>query len=133
MGTEMEHTAQPVQDKAQVLELIEQARPALRELGVRRMGLFGSFVRGEQHAGSDVDLLVEFEPGRKSFDNFMALSFMLEELLGRRVELLTPESLSPHLGPQIMGEVEQHLIQCCAEQDSQDEERKNRSAGEHRS
>src|SRR5919205_76496 len=54
----------------------------------------------------DVDILVEFEEGRKSFDNFMRLSFFLEELFGRRVELLTAESLSPHIGPHILREVE---------------------------
>jgi predicted nucleotidyltransferase len=78
----------------------------IQALGVRRLGLFGSFVRGEQRPESDVDLLVEFEPGRKTFDNFMALSFLLEELLQRRVELVTTESLSPYLRPHILDEVE---------------------------
>ena len=68
--------------------------------------MFGSFARQEAGADSDVDLLVEFEPGRKSFDNFMSLSFLLEEVLGRRVELITPESLSPHIGLRILEEVE---------------------------
>ena len=71
-----------------------------------RIGLFGSFVRGEQHPESDIDLLVEFEPARKTFDSFIALSFFLEELLSRRVELVTVESLSPYLGPHILKEVE---------------------------
>ncbi len=51
-------------------------------------------------------MLVEFAPGRKTFDNFMQLAFYLEELFGRKVELLTPESLSPYLGPRILREVE---------------------------
>ena len=75
-------------------------------MGVKRLGLFGSFVRGQQNANSDVDLLVEFEPGKKTFDNFLQLCLFLEGLLGRHVELLTPESLSPFIGPRIMGEVE---------------------------
>lgn len=78
----------------------------LRELGVKRIGLFGSFVRGEQSTDSDIDLLVEFEPGKKSFNAFMELSFLLEGLLQHRIELLTPESLSPYLGPHILREVE---------------------------
>ena len=70
------------------------------------MGLFGSFARGNQKPESDVDLLVEFDPDRKTFDNFMGLAFLLEDLLERRVELVTPEALSPHIGPRILKEVE---------------------------
>ena len=53
-----------------------------------------------------MDVLVEFEPGRKSFDHLTQLSFLLEELLGRKVELVTPESLSPYVRPYILSEVE---------------------------
>ena len=61
----------------------------------------------EQHTSkSDIDILVEFEPGQKTFDNFMRLAFFLEELLGRRVDLVTMESLSPHIGPFILDKVE---------------------------
>jgi len=51
-------------------------------------------------------LLVEFEAGQKTFDHFMGLSFFLEELLQRRVELVTPEGLSPYIGPYILQEVQ---------------------------
>jgi predicted nucleotidyltransferase len=78
----------------------------LKELGVKRMGLFGSFVRDEQTPESDIDLLVQFEPDKKSFDNFMELSSRLENLLERHVELVTTEGLSPYIGPHIMNEVE---------------------------
>ncbi len=95
-----------VQNKEQLFSLLNQHRQQLKRLGVKRFGLFGSFVRGQQQQQSDVDLLVEFEPGQKSFDNFMRLAFFLEELLGRKVDLVTPESLSPHIGPHILREVE---------------------------
>ena len=62
--------------------------------------------RGEQHPGSDVDILVQFEPGQKSFDNFIGLAELLEELLHRRVELVTREGLSPYIGPRILADVE---------------------------
>jgi uncharacterized protein len=75
-------------------------------MGVRQLGLFGSFARGEQRPDSDVDLLVEFAPGQKTFDNFMRLALFLEDLFHRRVELVTPESMSPYLRPYIMDEVE---------------------------
>jgi predicted nucleotidyltransferase len=79
-------------------------------LGVRRLGLFGSFARGEERPDSDIDILVEFAQGKKSFDAFMQLSFLLEELLGQPVELVTVESLSPYLGPHILKEVEYAAI-----------------------
>ncbi len=76
-------------------------------MAVRRCGLFGSFVRNEaRRVGSDVDILVEFEPGQRTFDHFMQLAFFLEDLFGRRVDLVTTESLSPYIGPRIMREVE---------------------------
>jgi predicted nucleotidyltransferase len=81
-------------------------RGALREAGVRRLGLFGSFLTDRAEPNSDIDLLVEFQPGRKSFDNYWQLAELLEQQLRRRVDLLTPEGLSPYLGPRILAEVE---------------------------
>lgn len=95
-----------VSNKNDVFDVIRENRAKLKALGVRKIGLFGSFVRGQQIPDSDVDLLVEFEPGKKTFDHFIELSFCLEELLGRRVELVTAESLSPYLAPHILNEVE---------------------------
>jgi hypothetical protein len=95
-----------VMTKQDILNTLYESRIRLRTFGVRRLGLFGSFVRGEQAANSDIDLLVEFEPGRKTFDAFMGISLFLEQILQRRVELVTVESLSPYLGPHILKEVE---------------------------
>ena len=92
--------------KDTVVQRIMAERERLTVLGVRNIGLFGSFVRGEQKSLSDVDILVEFMPEKHTFDNFMEVAFFLEELLGRRVELVTPEALSPHIGPHILKEVE---------------------------
>lgn len=80
--------------------------PRLRALGVSRLALFGSFARNEQNARSDIDLLDEFAPGRKTFDNFNAVYDLLEESVGCPVELVTKESLSPHIGPRILCEAE---------------------------
>ena len=95
-----------VQTKRDVLTAISEHQVRIRALGVKRLGLFGSFVRSQQNAHSDVDLLVEFELGQKTFDNFMQLAFLLEDVLHRRVELITPESLSPYIGPHILKDVE---------------------------
>jgi hypothetical protein len=97
---------EPVASKAEVMERLQSARVHLASLGVMGLGVFGSLVTGHHTLASDVDILVEFAPDRHTFDCFMDLSFFLEDLLGRRVELVTPESLSPHIGPHVMQEVE---------------------------
>ncbi len=89
-----------------LVSLVSERLVVLRALGVRRLGMFGSCVRGEERSDSDVDLLVEFEAGQKSFRNFMQLNFLLEDRLERRVELVTPEALSRHVRPHILKEVE---------------------------
>lgn len=96
----------PVQTKSNVLHLIEQRSQEIHAMGVRRLGVFGSFGRHEQNDESDVDLLVEFETGRKNYTAFIRLADLLEETLGRPVDLLTLESLSPYIGPKILSEVE---------------------------
>ena len=89
-----------------ILETIRNNQRKIREFGVRKLGLFGSFVRQEQNEKSDIDFLVEFEIDKKTFDNFIQLSFLLEDSLNRRVELVTTESLSPYIGTHILKEVE---------------------------
>ena len=99
--------AMPVQTKAQVLALLQEYQQELHRFGVKRCGIFGSFARDTAiHAQSDVDILVAFEPDQKTFDNFIHLSFFLEDLFGRTVDLITVESLSPYIGPHILDEVE---------------------------
>jgi len=95
-----------VQDKSDVIERIGSSGEQLHKYGIAHIGLFGSFRRDQGCADSDVDLLVGFEAGRKSFDNFIEACFYLEDVLGRRVELVTEESLSPYLKDQILQEVE---------------------------
>jgi predicted nucleotidyltransferase len=95
-----------VRRKEEALDIINKHEKEIRALGVKRYGFFGSFLREQHTEQSDIDILVEFEPGQKTFDNFMRLAFLLEELLGRKVDLVTVESLSPYIGPHILEEVE---------------------------
>lgn len=76
----------------------------IRALGVVRLALFGSVLRDHARPDSDVDVLVEFAPGAKTYEHFLALSELLEQRLGRRVELVTTEALSPYIGPRILAE-----------------------------
>lgn len=69
------------------------------------MGFFGSYARGEEHPGSDIDILVEFYPGNATFDNFMQLAAELEEIFHKHVILLTCDDLSRYMGPYVEKEV----------------------------
>lgn len=95
--------------KEVAVERLAACEKAIRALGVERLALFGSVLRGDAGPESDVDLLVQFVPGEKSFERFIALSELLEERLGHRVELVTVEALSPFLGPRILAEAQDVL------------------------
>jgi len=96
----------PVNTKDDLIRQVLDVRQRLSLLGVKSLGLFGSFVRDAQTPESDIDILVEFLPGKHTFDNFMEVSFFLEKLFERKVELITLEGLSPHIGPYILKEVQ---------------------------
>jgi predicted nucleotidyltransferase len=96
----------PVATKHEVVSRLKAERLAIKRAGVQRIGLFGSFLSGNPQDESDVDLLVEFAPAQKSFDAYVQLVELLESRLQRPVDLLTRESLSPHIGPRILAEVE---------------------------
>ena len=92
--------------REEAIRLLRDAEPGIKELGVGRLALFGSVRRGEARPDSDLDVLVGFRSGAKSFARFLALSDLLEEVLGRPVELVTREALSPFIGPRILSEAE---------------------------
>jgi uncharacterized protein len=71
--------------------------------------LFGSVLRGHPRPDSDVDVLVQFAAGKKTYERFFALAELLERQLGRPVELVTAEALSPFIGPRILAEAEDVL------------------------
>ena len=76
------------------LTVIQTHLAELVALGARRLGVFGSFARGEECDDSDVDVYVEFDDAKRTYDNFFALHERLEKLLGRRVDLVTDKSLT---------------------------------------
>lgn len=99
----------PVLNHDQAAARLSGCEQEIRALGVVRLALFGSVLRGQPRADSDVDVLVQFGPGDKSYDRFLKLSELLEARLGRRVELVTTEALSPFIGPRILAEAEDVL------------------------
>ncbi len=99
----------PVLNHAEAVQRLSGCASEIRDLGVTRLALFGSVLHRRPHLDSDADLLVQFAPGAKSYDRFLALSELLESRLGRRVELVTTESLSPFIGPRILAEAKDVL------------------------
>jgi len=92
--------------KKEILKNILAEREQIKKYGVKRIGLFGSVIRSQQKETSDVDILVEFEKGMKTFDNYMELKFYLEKLLGCRVDLVIADALKPQIKPSIVKDIE---------------------------
>ena len=86
-----------------ILNTLTEHSEKLYELGVRKLGLFGSFVRGEQTRGSDIDILVTM--ARPSFDDYCNIKFYLEDLFERKIDLVMEDGLKPRLRPIILNEV----------------------------
>jgi len=90
--------AREVLEKIKGLDLKEK-------YGVKRIGFFGSLVRNKQKETSDIDVLVEFEKGAKTFDNYMGLKFFLEGVFGRKVDLVISDVLKPQIRERVLEEV----------------------------
>ena len=95
-----------VKQKQEIVALLQQNETNLKKMGVASIALFGSFVRDEATETSDVDVLVDFEEGKKNYNNFINLAYFLDELLGRKTELVTREGLSKYIGPKILQTIE---------------------------
>ena len=92
--------------KEYILSAIETNRQTLKRLGIRNVGLFGSYARDEQSVKSDIDILIDFIPEMENFDNYMAVCDIFEDLFkNEKVEIVTKNGLSPYIGPRILNEV----------------------------
>jgi len=93
-------------DKKEIIEIIQKRKPELTtRYGVRRLGLFGSYVKNQQRKKSDVDILVQFSRDIDLFD-FIDLREYLENQLDAKVDLVMESALKPNLGRRILAEVE---------------------------
>ena len=91
--------------KTLILTLLDQYAPEIRQkFQVRRLGLFGSHVRGDANPQSDIDILVDFEV--PTFDAYMDLKFFLEDLFHRDIDLVMEDTLKPRIKSAILTEVE---------------------------
>ncbi|OPY38333.1 MAG: Nucleotidyltransferase domain protein [Methanoregula sp. PtaU1.Bin051] len=92
--------------KSAVVKKLEAAAPAIRsQFGVARIGIYGSFARGEQTKKSDVDVIVDFREGYATLKNFVRLADPLEALFKRNVDLITVEGIDKYIRPRVEAEV----------------------------
>lgn len=89
-------------------QIKQKAIPILKQAGVKRSSLFGSYVRGENKENSDIDMLIDFPRGKGLFE-FAGLEQQLESVLGKKVDLVTYKSLHPLLKDRILTEQVQIL------------------------
>ena len=82
-------------------EIKEKAIPILKNAGVKRSSLFGSYVRGEQRDDSDIDLLVDFPKGKSLFD-LVEVKVQLEDVFGKKVDLVEYDRIKPRLKDYIL-------------------------------
>lgn len=93
-------------NKEHILRILKSQKAKIAQLGIKDIGLFGSYVRDEQTEESDIDILIDFEPDKENFDNFMLVCDLIESLFkNRRIEVVTKNGLSPYIGPKILNEV----------------------------
>ena len=100
------HTATPRKvELARAKRILRQHLPEMRErYFVKSLGVFGSYVRGDQKKRSDLDLLVEFEQAPSLF-KYVELENHLSELVGIKVDLVMKKTLKPYIGQRILAEV----------------------------
>jgi predicted nucleotidyltransferase len=84
--------------------LQERKNYLVEKFGVIEIAIFGSYARGEQREDSDIDLIVDFKEGCKTFDNYMDLKFYLEELFGKKVDLVIKSAINPRIKPFLIEE-----------------------------
>ena len=95
-----------VTDKISLIKALQDNRERILHFGVTRLGVFGSFVRNEMNDKSDVDFLVEFKTGKKTYKNYIHLLYLIENLTGRKIDLATEESLAERIKSKILKETE---------------------------
>ncbi|HMG15789.1 MAG TPA: nucleotidyltransferase family protein [Saprospiraceae bacterium] len=95
-----------VKNKKELIERILASGKQISSYGVKSLGIFGAFVRDEAKENSDVDFFIDFAIEYKTLKNFVGLADILQEITGRKVEIVTPQSLNKFLGKYIIQEVE---------------------------
>lgn len=93
--------------KSSVIKRLSSLKDQLRAVGVTQLGLFGSTVRDENTATSDIDILIDFDTEQETYHNFIYACRILEEnFKHNKLDVVTRKGLSPYIGNVILSEVE---------------------------
>ena len=102
--------------REEIIEKLRDNREILKKYGVKRIGMFGSYVRGEQKSGSDIDLVIEFDRSifgkdfKGLFDAFMDASSYIETLFDKKIDILTPDSIKTIRNKEVAEEIERSIV-----------------------
>ncbi|MFW6311907.1 MAG: nucleotidyltransferase family protein [Nanoarchaeota archaeon] len=88
-----------------IITFLKDSKGQFDKFGVKKIGLFGSYIKDQETEGSDIDILVEFKENSKTFDNYMDLKFYLEDNLKKKVDLVIENSIKDDLKNDILGSV----------------------------
>lgn len=93
-------------NKQDIFKTIQDNKETIKSFGVTQIGLFGSYVRGEQTTESDIDFLVDIEKEKKTLKNFIDFCDLLESLFkDNKIDIVSKKGLSEFIGPHILKEV----------------------------
>lgn len=92
-------------NRDKVIEIIKENKTQIEKLGAFRIGLFGSYARSENNSASDIDLIIDIKKDSHTFDNFMNITIMLEDIFGKKVDLLTRDSIDTNFYNAIKSEI----------------------------
>lgn len=90
-------------DGKDIISFLDKHKEELEKYGVKNIGLFGSYAKNKNDENSDIDILVEFKEGNKTFDNYMDLKFYLEDTFYKKIDLVIDENIKKELKDDILG------------------------------
>ncbi len=91
--------------KNKILQILKDKKLLLTKVGVKKLGLFGSYSKDLQRENSDIDILIDFYSDKETFDNLMEIYDILENsFLDNKIEIVTKNGLSKYIGPHILEE-----------------------------
>ena len=93
--------------KNKILKILQEKKELLTQLGVKRIGLFGSYSKNLQKKESDIDILVDFYSEQETYDNLLGVYDLLEKTFkNKKIDIVTKNGLSKYLGSYILNETE---------------------------
>ncbi len=88
-----------------IFKIMQANKKNIKQFGIKKIGLFGSYIHRKPKKNSDIDIIVQFNKKQKTFDNYMNLKFCLEDLFRKKIDLVIYEAIKPELKKYILKSV----------------------------